>query len=225
VCACVQVHDVTIWNEHFAETDGIDPDSQINTLIERVHYRGGDDGVAIKSGWDQAGINFARPCINVTVRDSVFATPANCVAIGSEMSGGVRDVFVYNITCIGVENAFFVKSAPGRGGFVQNIVFRDAILEGVYGHAIRISLDYGDHPDGKPVNHSALPVPLDNFQFLNIVGRAVDSAGYFEGLTPAPITNVLLSNVMLDAPSGYECSNVSGTSNGAMQPAPCPQLM
>ena len=95
------VHDLTIWNEHFPETDGVDPDSQYNTLIERVYYRGGDDGVAIKSGWDQAGIDYARPTVNVTIRDCTFATPANCVTIGSEMSGGVRDVHVHNVTCIG----------------------------------------------------------------------------------------------------------------------------
>jgi polygalacturonase len=83
------VHDATILADPlYYNTDGVDPDSSRDTLIERVDYIGGDDGVAIKSGWDDAGIRYGVPVSGVVVRDSTFTTPSSCVCVGSEMSGG-----------------------------------------------------------------------------------------------------------------------------------------
>ena len=83
------VHDISVFADpEVGNTDGCDPDSSRNVLIERMQYVGGDDGVAIKSGWDQAGIDYNTPVVNITVRDSTFTTRACCVCVGSEMSGG-----------------------------------------------------------------------------------------------------------------------------------------
>ena len=125
------VHDVTVLAPvDEGNTDGIDPDSSRNVLIERVIYVGGDDGVAIKSGWDDAGIKYGVPVENITVRDSSFTTRACCVCVGSEMSGGARNIFASNISCTNTGNSFYVKSAPGRGGFVKNFSFVDSTFTG-----------------------------------------------------------------------------------------------
>ena len=77
-----------------SNTDGIDPDSSVDVLIEGCYIRTGDDAIAIKAGWDEYGYGFGRPSRNITIRDCVLSTPCAAIAIGSEMSGGVSDVHV-----------------------------------------------------------------------------------------------------------------------------------
>lgn len=127
----LHVHDVSVFAPvSEGNTDGVDPDSSRNVLIERLVYAGGDDGVAIKSGWDDAGIRYGVPVENVTVRDSDITTRACCVCVGSEMSGGARNILASNVRCTNTGNAFYVKSAPGRGGFVKNFSFVDSVITG-----------------------------------------------------------------------------------------------
>lgn len=127
----LHVHDISVFAPiSEGNTDGVDPDSSRNVLVERMVYVGGDDGVAIKSGWDDAGIAYGVPVENVTVLDSSFTTRACCVCVGSEMSGGARNILVSGVRCTNTGNAFYVKSAPGRGGFVSNFSFVDSTITG-----------------------------------------------------------------------------------------------
>ena len=104
-------HDTSVFADPLeGNTDAVDPDSSRNVLIERILYVGGDDGVAIKSGWDDAGIRYGKPSVNITVRDSDFTTRACCVCVGSEMSGGAEHISVSNVRCTNVGDAFYVKS-------------------------------------------------------------------------------------------------------------------
>lgn len=223
------VHDVTILADPLAgNTDGVDPDSSRNTLIERVVYVGGDDGVAIKSGWDDAGIKYGKPVVNVTVRDSHFTTRACCVCVGSEMSGGASDISVSNVTCVGVGNAAYVKSSPGRGGYVRNFNFTDSTFYGV-NIAMGIMLSYGDNPN-PPLTYNVSNLPImDNFYFARIKGNGVVSPGSLSGSPGkgAPgitITNIRVEDVDLGVTQKpWECTNVSGTSSNVF-PQPCPQL-
>jgi polygalacturonase len=164
-CTGAWVHDLTILADiEEGNTDGADPDSSRNVLIERIVYVGGDDGVAIKSGWDQAGIDYGVPSENITVRDSSFTTRACCVCAGSEMSGGVRNVTVYNVSCVNVGNAFQVKTTPGRGGYVHGLSVTDSTITGA-STAFMVMMTYGDHPQPPlTYNLSALPV-LSDFSF------------------------------------------------------------
>lgn len=213
-------HDIWIQASTLSpNTDGIDPDSFQNLLIENFHYIGGDDAVAIKSGWDLAGILYNVPSKNITVRNSVFSTRSSCVCIGSEMSGGVEDVFVQNVTCSGTGTGFYVKSSPGRGGYVKNFTMVDTYMESV-GVGIEISLSYGDHPDGKPVNNSALPI-LDQFTVQRVTGKNIRTSGSLLGMINAQITNVFIEDVNFGPNGGpWVCGNVSGTSNN-VYPTPC----
>jgi polygalacturonase len=217
------VHDLAIVADPLSEnTDGIDPDSFANTLIERFRYLGGDDAIAIKSGWDEAGIQYGVPTVNVTIRDLVATTRSACVCIGSEMSGGVANVYAENIVCSGTGTGYYVKSAPGRGGYVSNFTMVNATMNGV-ATAFEISVAYGDHPDGKPVNTSALPV-LDGFTVSGVTGRGIQLVGSLVGMTGAAIGGVDIANVDLEGyAQGWTCSNVSGTSSNVFPP-PCTQI-
>jgi len=125
-------------------TDGIDPDSCTDVVIQDCVLTTGDDGVAVKSGFNQAGITFNRPTANVTVRNvSVTTGCCNGFCIGSETSGGVRDILFENVTATGgTGSAFTVKTAAGRGAYVRNVTFQDALI-GSAGNGLTVNEHYG----------------------------------------------------------------------------------
>ncbi|PKU83934.1 putative polygalacturonase [Dendrobium catenatum] len=122
-------------------------DSCSNVIIEDNFIISGDDCVAIKSGWDEYGIRVGIPSEQITVRRLTCISPTSAViAIGSEMSGGVRQIFAENITAINSESALRIKTAVGRGGFV-----RDVFVQGMTLHTMKyvlwFAVSYGNHPD------------------------------------------------------------------------------
>ena len=105
-----------------ANGDGIDLDSCDGVLIERCDINTGDDAIALKSGRGLAAQNLNHPTENVVIRDcrlqsSIYAG----LALGTEMSGGIRNVKIQNCVIAGKQNAIFIKSRDWRGGFMENI--------------------------------------------------------------------------------------------------------
>ena len=107
-------------------SDGIDIDSTRNVLVEDCTFCQGDDAVVLKSGKDFDGRRRATPTENVVVRNCTVRKGHNLAAIGSELSGGVRNVRISNCRITGpVSELLHIKTNPRRGGFVENIVIED----------------------------------------------------------------------------------------------------
>jgi polygalacturonase len=105
-----------------ANGDGIDVDSCDGVTIEHCDINTGDDAIALKSGRGLAAMNLARPTQNVIIRDCVlFSSIYAGLALGTEMSGGIRNVQIQNCTISGRQNGIFIKSRDGRGGYMENI--------------------------------------------------------------------------------------------------------
>lgn len=186
-------------------------------------YIGNDDAVSVKSGWDTAGVEFGRPSVNITVRDSVMTTKDSCVSIGSEMSGGVADVAAYNLTCVRTGKGLHVKTTLGRGGYVRNVSFTDSLLDGV-GLALGFLVSYGDHPDAPGSWNKSFVPELADFTFARVRG-SVAQAGSLLGSPAIPVRGLTIEDVDLGAPAvGWQCSNVSGTVTGTVSPPMCPEL-
>ncbi len=105
-----------------ANGDGLDVDSCDGVTVEHCDINTGDDAISLKSGRGLAAQSLARPTQNVVIRDcrlhsSIYAA----IGLGTEMSGGVRDVKIQNCVLSGRQNAIFIKSREGRGGFMENI--------------------------------------------------------------------------------------------------------
>jgi len=100
-------------------TDGINPDSSRNVFIADCLIDNGDDGVAIKSGLDEAGVAYGMPSQNITVVN-VLTRGRGGIQVGSEMSGGVHDVTIRDVTLLG-DRGIQIKTSRGRGGYIQNI--------------------------------------------------------------------------------------------------------
>lgn len=133
-------------------TDGIDVDSSSNVLVERCDIECNDDALCLKAGRDADGLRVNRPTRKVIIRDCTVRAGAAGVTIGSETSGGVREVEVYRLKVLKpVPNGVLFKSAKTRGGRVENIVIHDLDLEGV---ATPISINLNWNPS---YSYSTLP--------------------------------------------------------------------
>ncbi|MCH90799.1 polygalacturonase-like, partial [Trifolium medium] len=125
-CKNITVKGVTILAPviEAPNTDGIDPGKYLlpnsceDMLIEDCYISVGDDAIAIKSGWDQYGIAYGRPSMNIMIRNLVVRSMVSAgISIGSEMSGGVSNITVENLLVWDSRRGVRIKTAPGRGGY------------------------------------------------------------------------------------------------------------
>ncbi|TVY11002.1 glycoside hydrolase family 28 protein [Paenibacillus cremeus] len=119
----VTVSDLRIERNEGPSTDGIDIDSSTNVVVERCYVDCNDDNFCIKAGRDADGLRVNRPCENIIIRHCEMGRGGG-ITIGSETSGGVRNVEIHDITAHGTENGFRLKSARTRGGLIENIRVR-----------------------------------------------------------------------------------------------------
>ncbi len=122
-------------------TDGIDVDSSAHVLVQNCDIECNDDNICLKSGRDADGLRVNRPTRNVVIRNCITRAGHGMVTIGSDMSGGVRDVEVYGIRAIGTAAGIRFKSARVRGGLVENVSFWDIRMNGV-GVPFEFNLDW-----------------------------------------------------------------------------------
>jgi polygalacturonase len=131
----IHLDGVTIRNNEGGKgpsTDGIDIDSSRKVLVEHADIDVNDDALCLKAGRDSDGLRVNRPTEDIIIRDSIVRHGAAAITIGSETSGGFRNIEVYNITALsGVPSGVLFKSAHTRGGSAQDIRIHDLNLDGV----------------------------------------------------------------------------------------------
>ncbi|TSD01472.1 MAG: glycoside hydrolase [Parcubacteria group bacterium Athens0714_25] len=120
----VYIHDLNIKTKSH-NTDGVVIDSSKNVLVENCKFETGDDAVSIKSGLDNDGWRVGRSSENIVIRKISTKRGHGSVNIGSEMSGGVKNVLVYDCDFFNTQSGVRIKTLRGRGGFVENATFYD----------------------------------------------------------------------------------------------------
>lgn len=225
-CRNVVVQFVTILAPHDSpNTDGIDPDSSSNVCIEDSYISTGDDLVAVKSGWDEYGIAYGRPSSGITIRRITGSSPFAGIAVGSETSGGVQNVFAEHINLYNMGVGIHLKTNIGRGGVIRNITVSNVYMEKAR-TGIKIAGDVGDHPDDN-FNPNALPV-VKGVVIRDVWGLDVLQPGSIIGLKNSPFTGICLSKINLHGKikpgtAPWKCSDVSGAAVG-VSPWPCSEL-
>ena len=232
-CEDVLYERVTIQAPHNApNTDGWDPDSSRNVLIQDSSYTGGDDCVAIKSGWDCFGIDYNKPSKAIHIRNISCHGRFAGIAIGSEMSGGVEDVLVEDVRFTLANGAAHIKTSRTRGGYVKDVVFRRLYIEGPIDNGILV--DGADRNGVNPSCPKAWKPPalseMANFSFIDIDGTDAAVAGHvyqLRGLRGANITGIRIENVTFPkggADPQWFCENVEGTATSATPSPPCKEI-
>ncbi|THH41821.1 glycoside hydrolase family 28 protein [Neolewinella litorea] len=186
---------VTIQNvrviSHGPNSDGCDPESCNNVLIRNCYFDTGDDCIALKSGRNQDGRNSGRPIENVVIQDCEMKDGHGGVVIGSEVSGGARNIFAEN--CImdspNLERAIRVKTNKVRGGTIENLYFRNITVGEVREAVVRINMRYAIFSDTTQVY---IPT-VRNILIENVTSKKSRYGLLLEGYSPDhPITDVQL---------------------------------
>jgi polygalacturonase len=173
----VHVDGVTIRNNEGGKgpsTDGIDIDSSRKVLVEHADIDVNDDALCLKAGRDSDGLRVNRPTEDIVIRDSIVRRGAAAITIGSETSGGFRNIEAYNITALsGVPSGVLFKSAHTRGGFAKDIRIHDLTLEGV---AIPIHITMNWNPS---FSYAILPDGLKDIPsyWVTLTTRVPDEQG------------------------------------------------
>lgn len=195
-------------SSYIPSSDGLDIDSSSNIIISDVYTNVTDDCLSIKSGKNEDGRRVGRPSENIVVRNCNF-DGGHGVAIGSEISGDIRNVLIENCIC-GPRNQAPVrfKSQPSRGGVVENITFKDFILDscGTFISANMIWRMVDDYPEYFP------RTALRNINIINVCGTA-KSAGDIIGdpQAPFPEGTFHFEGCRLDVQRGLRLANVQQT--------------
>lgn len=212
MCENIVIDNVLVRNPDFAQNgDALDLESCKNALIVNSRFDAGDDGICIKSGKDADGRRRGRPCENVVVDGcTVFAGHGGFV-VGSEMSGGVKNIKVTNCQFVGTDVGLRFKSTRGRGGIVENIFIDGISMTDIETYALTFNMYYGGKSvsevlaDGQQSTEvPTVPVTEETPIFRNIDIRNVvcHNAGYameFNGLPEMPIDGIHLENIYISA--------------------------
>lgn len=192
-------------SSYVPSSDGVDIDSSSNILMTEVYTNVTDDCLSIKSGKNEDGRRVGRPSMNITVRDCNF-DGGHGVAMGSEISGCIRNVLIEDCTC-GEENRAPVrfKSQPSRGGLVENITFKDMKLKGC-GTFIDANMVWRMVEDYEAFSPRTM---LRNIKVIDVTGTA-KSVGNIIGDPAAPIPEGTFTFIdcRIKADKGLKLSNV-----------------
>ncbi len=193
LCTNVTVRGVTI-SSHGPNNDGCDPESCRDVLIERCTFDTGDDCIALKSGRNEDGRRIARPIENVIVRDCEMKDGHGGVVIGSEISGGARNIFAERCRMDSprLERALRFKNNAARGGVIERIAMRNVTI-GELAEAV-IAADFY-YEEGK--NGAYTPV-LRDVDVRNVTSRKSQYAFLLRGFDTAPITAVRVTDCTFD---------------------------
>lgn len=141
LCSNVTIRNVTITS-HGPNNDGCDPESCRDVLVEKCRFDTGDDCIALKSGRNNDGRRLHTPVENVVIRDCVMADGHGGVTVGSEISGGARNVFAERCRMDSpqLDRALRIKTNSVRGGLVEHVYMRDVTI-GQLAEAV-VTIDY-----------------------------------------------------------------------------------
>ncbi len=199
-------------------TDALDIDSCKNVLISNSYFDVGDDCIVIKAGRDEDGRRVNRPSENITISNCVMARGHGGVVIGSEMSGGVRNVVIDNCIFTQTDRGIRLKSRRGRGGLVEDIRVNNVIMNDVVCPFTINMFYYNNVNDPKQPVNEGTPIFRD-LHFSNITVKNADFAGFFAGLAELPVEGITFSNVYIDTTKGRRWDNIGKPSGYSGSPA------
>lgn len=217
-CEHVTIRNVSVRNPWYSQNgDGLDLESCRFAEVYNCRFDVGDDAICMKSGKDKDGREFGRPTEFVTVRDCIVYHGHGGFTIGSEMSGGVRNVRVFDCLFIGTDTGLRFKTARGRGGVVEKIDVRRIRMKDIPGPAVTFSMFYNLFRDPRLSDTAAHPVTEETpvfrdmyFEEIECVGarRAVEMAG----LPEMPVQNVRFNGLNIVADRGIFVRFAKGVS-------------
>lgn len=217
MCRDLTIDGVTVRNPWYSQNgDGIDLESCRNVIITNSTFDVGDDGICIKSGKDEQGRKRGIPTENVIIDNCTVFHAHGGFVIGSEMSGGVKNIKVSNCTFIGTDVGLRFKSNRGRGGIVEDIYVENIKMINIPTEAILFDIFYNgksatemlEEGEAMPVN-GIYPVSIETpvfrkISFDNISCTGARRAIFFNGLPELNIQDITVKNVTISSQLGAD---------------------
>lgn len=211
LCENIKVSGIKI-NTNLYNNDGVDPESCTDIIIENCFFLTGDDCIAIKSGRNNDGRNIGVPCENIIIRNNEFKDGHGGITIGSEISGGVNDVFAHDNYFDSKELDYPIrfKTNAERGGKLENIFVKNSTV-----NKSKISVIHADffYEEGANGNHKPI---LRNIRLSNIKtveGESIEAKYplYLKGFEDAKIENIVIEDAVLNGVEGESVlQNIKG---------------
>ena len=193
LCTNVTIRGLTI-RSHGPNNDGCDPESCRDVLIERCAFDTGDDCIALKSGRNEDGRRLKSPIENVIVRDCDMKDGHGGVVIGSEISGGARNIFAERCRMDSprLDRALRFKTNAARGGIIERVAMRDVTI-GQLAEAVVTADFYYEEGD----NGGFTPI-LRDIDVRNVTSKKSQYALLLKGYERSPISNVRVADCSFD---------------------------
>lgn len=222
-CEHITIKNVKVFNPWYSQNgDALDLESCNYALIINNVFDAGDDAICIKSGKDEDGRKRGEPCQNVIVKNNVVLHGHGGFVVGSEMSGGVKNIYVSDCTFLGTDVGLRFKSTRGRGGVVENIHIHNINMIDIPHEALLFDLFYGGKGAGEETEEELIarmktaipPVTEETPAFRDIyisgiTANGVGRAMFFNGLPEMPIRNIDIKDVQItNAKAGIVISQV-----------------
>ena len=232
MCEDLTIRNITVKNPWYSQNgDGLDIESCKNSIIYNCNFDVGDDAICIKSGKDADGRKRARPTENLVISNCIVYHGHGGVTIGSEMSGGVKNVHVSNCTFIGTDVGLRFKSNRGRGGIVENIYFSGINMINIPTQAISFNLYYGGLSvsemlaEGRNTETTTGEIPpvseetplFRNISIKNLTCKGASQAIYLQGLPELNLENIIFENIDIEADNGLTSIDANGISIKGMR--------
>lgn len=225
-CQDITINNINIYNPWYSQNgDALDLESCKNALITNCVFDAGDDAICIKSGKDEDGRKRGEPCENVIVKNNTVLHGHGGFVVGSEMSGGVKNVYVTDCTFLGTDVGLRFKSTRGRGGVVEGIYIENIHMINIPNEPLLFDLFYGGkapdevtEEDLKASNAITAVPPVTeetpvfkDIHISNVYCKGSGRAMFFNGLPEMRIQNVNIKDVVIsDATEGAVLSQADG---------------
>ncbi|MGH3167518.1 MAG: glycoside hydrolase family 28 protein, partial [Trebonia sp.] len=214
----VLVRGVTVDDTAHHTDDGVDPESCRDVVIEDNSITVLDDGISVKSGRNRDGRDLRAPSEDILIKGNTFDNPnggSASFSIGSEMSGGVYDVYAEDNTSGGDGTAYLlkIKTNSYRGGTIQGIYVRNSTMTQTIRGVLNLDTNYGESnpvPDGDVYNPVIRDIYLDNVNTTSAVTTTRPAIVVSNGDARAPFENVVYENSVFDTPATFQSSFTGG---------------
>lgn len=208
MCTNVILRNLTVRNPWFSQNgDGVDLESCKNVLIYDNTFDVGDDAICIKSGKNEDGRKRAMPTENVIIKNNVVYHGHGGFVVGSEMSGGARNIQVSDCTFIGTDIGLRFKTTRGRGGIVENIYIKNIDMINIPTQTIGFNMFYegsspvledGQKQEGNKAPEKVYPVTEETPIFRNIYFKNINAVNSYEAITLNGLAEMNLKNIVIE---------------------------
>lgn len=208
MCSNVILRNLTVRNPWYSQNgDGVDLESCKNVLIYDNTFDVGDDAICIKSGKDKDGRKRGMPTENVIIKNNIVYHGHGGFVIGSEMSGGARNIHVSDCTFIGTDIGLRFKTTRGRGGIVENIYIKNIDMINIPTQTIGFNMFYegaspvledGQKEEKNKAPEKVFPVTEETPIFRNIFFKNISAVNSYEAVTINGLAEMNIKNIVIE---------------------------